>query len=108
TVDATRRGDVHVLRRILLEMRAHDADLELAVRRRYREPTAAAERLVVLGDLVRLRVVGIEVVLAVEDGALRDLALEREAELDAVLDRCAVRHRQRAGERETDGARVRV
>ena len=73
-----------------------------------RELAARAERLVVLADLVRLRQVGVEVVLAVEDGALGDLAVEREAELDRLLDRAPVRHRQRAGEREAHRARLRV
>src|SRR5205823_4162943 len=72
------------------------------------EPAACAERLVVLADLVRLRQVGVEVVLAVEDRALGDLALEREPELDALLDRAAVRNRQRPRKREADGAGLRV
>ena len=70
-VDAARRRDVDVLRRVLLEVRADDPDLDVAVGRRHGETPARAERLVVLGDLVRLRVVGIEVVLAVEDGPRR-------------------------------------
>ena len=69
---------------------------------------AAAERLVVLADLVRLRQVGVEVVLAVEHGAVGDLAAEREAEPDRPLDRLPVRHRQRAREGKADRARVRV
>ena len=36
-VDAAARGDVHVLRGVLLEVRAHDPDLDVAVRRRHGE-----------------------------------------------------------------------
>ena len=89
-------------------MRAHDPDALLAVRRRHHERAAPAERRLVLADLVALRQVGVEVVLAREDRVLGDLAAEREAELDRELDRARVRHRQRARMREADGARVRV
>ena len=68
--------DVDQLRRVLLEVDAMDADVA--------EPAAGAERDVVLADLVRLRIVGIEVVLAVEDRPRRDLAAEREADLEPV------------------------
>ena len=72
-VDAPALADVDQLRRVLLEVHAVDAHAgELA---------AAAERLVVLGDLVALRQVGIEVVLAVEDRARRQLAAERQPDL---------------------------
>ena len=91
--------NVHVLRGVLLEVRAHDADRQVAVLARDRRAAVRAQRLVVLADLVRLRIVGVEVVLAVEDRTLGDRAVEREAELDRLLDRTAVRHRQRAGER---------
>ena len=76
--------------------------------RRHGEAPTGAERLVVLGDLVRLRVVRVEVVLPVEDGPRRDLAPEREAELDRLLDRAPVRHGQRPREREADRAGLRV
>src|SRR5581483_10248032 len=107
-VDATGCGDVHVLRGVLFEMRADDADLDLAVRGWNLQAATDAQRLVVLGDLVGLRVVGIEVVLAVEDRTLGDLAVEREAELDRLFDCAAVRDRQRPRKREADRARLRV
>ena len=69
-VDPPALADVHELRRVLLEVDAVDADVA--------EPAAAAKRHVVLGDLVALRQIGIEVVLAVEQRARRDLAAERE------------------------------
>src|SRR5207244_10315736 len=96
------------LRSVLLEMRALDPDLLVAVGGRQRKASATAERLLVLADLVALRQVGVEVVLAREDRVLGDLAVEREPELDRVLDRLGVRHGQRARKREADGTRARV
>src|SRR5258706_15027898 len=96
-----------ILGRILLEVRAHDPDLDISVGRRHREAAARAEGLVVLGDLVRLRIVRIEIVLAVEDRAAGDLATEREPELDRLLDRALVRHSYSARERQTDMAGLR-
>src|SRR4051812_41530411 len=89
-------------------MRARYPDDLLAVRRRNAQFAAAAEWLFVLADLVALRQIGIEVVLAREDRVLRDLAAEREAELDRVLDRPLVRHGQRSRMRQADGAGARV
>ena len=67
-----------------------------------------AEGLVVLRDLVALRIVRVEVVLAVEDSVLGDLAAEREAESDRPLDRLPVRHGQRPRMREANRAGARV
>ena len=92
--------EVDELRGVLLEVHAVDPHAgQLA---------AAAQRLVVLGDLVALRQVGVEVVLAVEDRARRDLAAEREADHQAEVDRARVDHRQRAGQPEADRAGVGV
>src|SRR3954453_16438228 len=101
-------SDVHGLRGVLLEVGAHDSDLDVAVRPRHRYGALHAERLVVLGDLVALGIVRVEVVLAVEGRARRDLTAEREAQPHGQLDRLAVRDRQRAGERQADGARLGV
>ena len=101
-------ADVDRLRGVLLEVRADDADLAVAVRPGHDEAPARGERDVVLGDLVALRQVGIPVVLAVEERPLGDLAAEREAEPHRPLDRLAVRHRQHAGVREADRAGARV
>jgi hypothetical protein len=70
---------------------------------------AAAQRLVVLGDLVALRQVGIEVVLAVKDRAFSELAAERQTDHQPEVDRPRVDHRQRTRQAEADraGARVR-
>ena len=64
-----------------------------------------ADRLVVLADLVRLGAVGIEVVLAVKLAALGDVAVEREADLDRLLDRARVDRRQRPGMAQADAGR---
>ena len=76
--------------------------------RQHRHVAADADRLVVLGDLVRLREVRIEVVLAVELRARRDLAAEREAGHDRQPDGLAVQHRQHARVGEADRAGVAV
>ena len=81
-VDASRLRDVDELRRVLLEVDAMDAHLAEAAPGRQRD--------VVLADLVGLRAVGIEVVLAVKDRARRDLAAERERDLERELDRAPV------------------
>ena len=51
------------------------------------------DRLVVLGDLVVLRHVGIEVVLAGEDRLLRHAQVDRLGEAQGELDRLLVQHR---------------
>ena len=73
------------------------------------ERAAAAERRLVLADLVALRQVGIEVVLAREDRMLGEISQpSARPSLIVMLDRARVRHRQRAGMREADRAGVRV
>src|SRR5436190_71979 len=70
--------------------------------------SARSEGDVVLADLVALGEVGIEVVLAVEDGSRRGLAAERQPDHQAELDRSLVHDRQAAGMTEADRAGVRV
>ena len=67
-----------------------------------------ASGIVVLADLVALREVGIEVVLAVEDRPRDDLALERPGDHQRELDRPLVGHRQRARMPEAHRARMDV
>ena len=57
----------------------------------------AHDRVLVLRDLVALRQVGIEVVLAVEHRAQVDLRVEPEAGAHRLLDAALVDHRQHAG-----------
>ena len=66
------------------------------------------ERLVELRDLISLRQIGIEIVLAREDRRRVDRAAERERGAHRQLDGVLVEHRQRAGQRETHRAGVRV
>ena len=93
---------VDELARVLFEMHAADADLA----RTDLEQTVDAHRQVVLADLVALGQVGIHVVLAVELGVTRDVAVERERRFQARRYRGAVRHRQDAGQTEADLAHV--
>ncbi len=72
------------------------------------EVAAGADRGIVLGDLVPLREVGVEVVLAGEDGLLGDVAVEREPGHHAQLYGLLVGDRQRARVPEADRAGVRV
>src|SRR5215217_39037 len=72
------------------------------------QPAGRAERDVVLADLVALRVVGIEVVLAVEYRPRRDLALERQGDLQPEADGLLVDGRKRPGVGKAHRARVDV
>ena len=101
-------ADMERLGGVLLEVRAGDPDLGAAVGSRQPQPAVQAEGLVVLGDLVPLGIVRVEVVLAVKDRALGDLAVEREPEQQRHLDRPLVRDRQRPRKRQADGAGARV
>ena len=93
------RPPAHVdgLRRVLLEVGADDPDLEVTLGHRHYHLAVFARRHIVLRDLIALREIGIEVVLAGEHRPRRDLASEREPELHRPLDRCPVHHRQRPG-----------
>ena len=83
---------------VLFEVGALDADARAVGQV---EEAVDVERLVVLADLVRLRHVGIEVVLAVERARL-DRAVQGQADAHRQLDRLPVEHRQRAGQAERD------
>ena len=99
TVDPSgRAADMQRLAGVLLEVNPLDADPERLRPSRsvqlHVQPTIGAERLVVLGDLVVLRHVRIEVVLAGEPAPLGDLTVERQADPDRRLDRGSVGHRK--------------
>ena len=70
------------------------------------DPAVLGDGLVELRDLVALGQVGIEVVLAREDGALADLAVEGERGQRGELDGLGVEHGQRAGQAEADRADI--
>src|SRR6185436_3778369 len=89
---------VQGLARVLLEMGARETNHLLA----HFHLTALHDRQLVLADLVALRQVGIEVVLAGEDRARIDLAVDGETELDGALDGSAIHHRQHARQGNVD------
>ena len=92
---------------VLLEMQPLDADLDLALGAHVEQHFALADDGVLeLGDLVALRQVGIEIVLAVEDRALVDLRLEPEAGAHRLAHAFLVDHRQHAGHRRIDEADI--
>ncbi len=104
-VDATAAPtDVGRLARVLLQVRAFDADADAAGQV---EPAVDADRLVVLADLIRLGHVRVEVVLAGERRALHP-AVERQSEPHRQLHRLTVEHRERTGQPERHRIDVRV
>ena len=96
-----RTADVRVLTRVLLHVRALDVDAEHGAVLQFDVHVAiVSDRLIRLGGLEGLGQVRVEVVLAREATVLRDLAVQRQADLDGVLDGLAVDDRQRAGQAE--------
>ena len=94
---------------VLLHVQSSDADpLRLSRGRRHIDPAVLCDGLVELRDLVALGQVGIEVVLAREDGALAHLAVDGQGGQRGVLDGLGVEHRQRAGQAQADRADIRV
>ena len=99
---------VQRLARVLLEVRARDADrLRRAVLEHDLDAAVCDDRQLVLADLIALRQVGIEVVLAREHRAARDRAARREAELDRHAHGLGVEHGQHARITEIDEVRLR-
>ena len=72
------------------------------------QPTVLGERLIELRDLVTLRQVGIEVVLAREAGEVAHLAVEGQRGFDTQDDGLAIQDRQRAGQTQGYGIGLRV
>ena len=109
-VDAARGpAGVHQLARVFFHVHPGDAHPEgAAVLQFHVQMPADAQRQVVLRDLVGLGQVGIEVVLAVEDGALGDPAVEGQGDARGVLHRLLVDHRQHARMPQADRADPRV
>ena len=110
-VDARHAREVLVQRLagVFLEMRADDVDgARAAVFEHDVDSAAVHDRQLVLADLIALRQIRIEVVLAREHGAPRDLAARREAELDGHRDGFGVQHGQHARVAQVDEARLTV
>ncbi len=92
---------------VFLKVRARDADRADPIFGEGggdREGPAFDDGLVELGDLVALGEVGIEIVLAVERGAVADGAVEGEADADTEADGLLVHDRQGAGLAAAGGA----
>ncbi len=82
---------------VLLEMQPLDADGDLLRRREIDDDLPLPDdRALVLADLVALRQIRIEVVLAVEDRAVVDLRVEAEPGAHRLADAFGVDHRQHA------------
>ena len=101
---------VHRLAGVFLHVHARDADRASARRRHVPQSrrTARSRAAIELRDLVALRQVGIEVVLAREDRHRVHGAAERERGARGQLHCVLVQHRQRTRQRETHRAGVRV
>jgi hypothetical protein len=94
---------VDALAGVVLEMGSRDADaFPGAVRPHYVDMAVLGDGLVVLRNLVALRQVRIEVVLAREDGRLAHLAIQRQPRLHRHFHDAAIQHRQRAGHAEAN------
>src|SRR6266508_3350878 len=107
-MDPARGAHVQRLAGVLFEVDAGDPEAPHRSLDRHVQVPADAQRLVVLADLVVLRHVRIEVVLAVELRPLGDAAVQREPDPGRVLDRGAVDHRQRARLTQADRAHLGV
>src|SRR6185312_715572 len=101
---------VHELPRVLFHVDAGDTDVVrrgpvVALRL---DDAAGGERPLVLRDLIALRQIRIEVVLAREDRRLVDVAAEGERRADRAVDGRVIEHRQCPGQAEAHRTQVRV
>ena len=96
---------VHQFAGVLLDMDALDPDrlgrrvlaLQLDLDRPF-----ADQRMVELADLIALRQIGVEIVLAVEARPFVDLRVDRHAGADGLADAFAVGHGEHPGHRRVD------
>src|SRR5262249_44825813 len=93
---------------VLLHVHAQDAAAARLPVHLEVELAMLAQRLVVLRDLVALRQVGIEIVLAIEFRLLANATAEPESGLDGEIERVLVQYRQYAGLRGADRADSRI
>ena len=93
---------------VFLQVRACQPNGLLAIVRDNGDRPTLNDRDFVLTDLVALRQVGVEVVLAREDAALVDRSADRQSEADGALDRALVQYRQHARQRDVDRRRLGV
>jgi hypothetical protein len=93
---------------VFLHMNARQADVRGGAVNGDVEPAAECQRPLVLRDLIALRQIRIEVVLAREDRFRLETAPQRECRLDGVVDGNRVEDGKRAGKPEADRADLRV
>src|SRR5207244_4641115 len=87
---------VQIFPRVLLEMGRPDADAPARSVLPDLQPAVLADRQLVLGDLIALREIRIEVILAGKPAQRRDRAVQGEARADGELDGLAVDDREDA------------
>ena len=94
---------------VLFQMKALDADRHgIAIGHIEHDLALPDDRRLVLTDLIALRQVGIEIVLAVERRPQIDLRLQPETGADRLLDAYLIDHRQHAGHRGIHKRHVRI
>jgi len=93
---------------VLLQVHANQADAPRPLPGIDLQPAFLAERQIILADLIVLRQIGIEVVLAIPLGESGHAAVERQRRLDGKVERAPVHHRQRPRQAETNRAGRRV
>jgi len=93
---------VQALARVLLEVRTREPDRPFSAIDDDVNSAALDDGDLVLRDLIALREIRVEVVLAGEDASRVDLAPDGEAEADRALDGATVQYRQYAGKRDVD------
>ena len=103
---------VHQLACILLDMDSLDPDplgrlRSLGIGRDV-DRALADDRVVQLADLIALRQIGVEIILAVEPRPAVDLRVDRHAGTHRLADALAVRYRQHPRHRRVDQADLRV
>ena len=104
---------VHKLARVFLHVQTLDSDaFEVGVfpflRHLHFDPAVFGDRLVVLGDLVVLRQIGVEILLAIKLAVLGDVEVERHRRLHCILEHPLIEHRQRARQPTHHGVNVGV
>ena len=104
---------VNGLARVLFEVSARQVDrlhVGIALLRLDRKRKAAAhdDRKLELTDLVALRKVRVEIILAIENGMTGHGRFDRQTEANGAFDGTDVEHREAPGERHIDEARIRV
>ena len=94
---------------VLLEVQPLDADLNLFGRRDiYLDDALADDRAFVLRDLIALRQIRIEIILAIENGTQIDLRLKTQPRSDRLRDAFGVDHRQHPRHRGVDQRHIGV